>query len=120
MYRIAKRYRFAASHQLLGLPEDHKCHRLHGHNYEVEFVLASRICDRNNMVLDYGDIDALANEVVKQQLDHQHLNDVLGEDMVTAEFLAEWFYNAAQDYGLPYLYAVRVFETANTWAEYTP
>ena len=36
MYIISKEYHFSASHQLHDLPEDHPCHRLHGHNYVVE------------------------------------------------------------------------------------
>jgi P-type Ca2+ transporter type 2C len=41
MYTIAKRFAFSASHVIGGLPADHPCARLHGHNYEVEVVLQS-------------------------------------------------------------------------------
>ncbi len=52
MYTIAKRFTFSASHVIGGLPEEHPCARLHGHNYEVEVVLQSttarsgRLCPR--------------------------------------------------------------------------
>ena len=35
-FTIAKRFSFSASHALTAVPEDHKCRRTHGHNYEVE------------------------------------------------------------------------------------
>ena len=39
MYTIAKRFAFSASHTIGGLPPEHPCARLHGHNYEVEVIL---------------------------------------------------------------------------------
>ena len=41
MYRISKEFHFSASHQLIGLPEDHQCARLHGHNYIVVVELTA-------------------------------------------------------------------------------
>lgn len=38
-HRIAKSWRFEASHQLGHLPQSHQCSRLHGHGYRVEVVL---------------------------------------------------------------------------------
>lgn len=38
---ICRTYRFEAAHHLPMLPETHKCHRLHGHNYKVEMVRAA-------------------------------------------------------------------------------
>lgn len=51
MFRITKEFHFSASHQLTGLPEDHQCARLHGHNYIVEVELGfrsqrARLCSR--------------------------------------------------------------------------
>src|SRR5712691_5223799 len=45
MYTITKRFAFSASHIIGGLPADHRCARLHGHNYEVEVVLQSATLD---------------------------------------------------------------------------
>ena len=39
MYTIAKTFAFSASHIIGGLPAEHPCARLHGHNYEVMIVL---------------------------------------------------------------------------------
>ena len=49
MYTIAKRFAFSASHVIGGLPADHPCARLHGHNYEVEVVLQSPTLDAVGM-----------------------------------------------------------------------
>ncbi|MFI6697695.1 6-pyruvoyl trahydropterin synthase family protein [Streptomyces sp. NPDC050509] len=38
---ISKEFHFSASHQLDGLPEDHPCGRLHGHNYVVALELSA-------------------------------------------------------------------------------
>ena len=35
MFKISKEFYFSAAHALFGLPDDHPCTRLHGHNYVV-------------------------------------------------------------------------------------
>jgi 6-pyruvoyltetrahydropterin/6-carboxytetrahydropterin synthase len=90
-FRITKEFHFSASHQLVSLPPDHQCARLHGHNYVVEVELTA----------------------------DDHLNDVLGHGRVTAECLAKHFFDWCRT-SLPDVSAVRVSETAKTWAEYRP
>src|SRR5215468_9371730 len=34
-YTISKFFEFSAAHHLTGLPDDHPCSRVHGHNYVV-------------------------------------------------------------------------------------
>ena len=121
-FTIAKRFSFSASHQLTAVPEDHKCRRLHGHNYDVEIVCAADELDHRGMVLDYFDLDPV-KAFVDEVVDHRHLNDVIpGEP--TAERLAWWFFDELQT-RLPAevaerVVAVRVHETPKTWAEYRP
>ena len=118
MYRIAKEFHFSASHQLKGLPDDHPCARLHGHNYVVVVELASERLDAHGFVRDYRALAPLKHHI-DEHFDHRHLNDVLGDDMVTAERLARHLYDwcAAR---WPETAAVRVSETPKTWAEYRP
>jgi 6-pyruvoyltetrahydropterin/6-carboxytetrahydropterin synthase len=97
-----------------GLPEGHKCRRLHGHNYVVEFVLAAEQLDDVDMVRDYGNLEAAENEVTT--LDHQHLNDII--DSTTAEALSMYLFRRVV-LSIPELVAVRVSEGNNTWAEYS-
>lgn len=117
MYTISKQFTFSASHQLVHLPQDHKCARLHGHNYTVEIVLASRDLDEYGFVVDYGDLEPF-RRFIEEHLEHRHLNDVMPHH-TTAENIARWLYETACNL-FPQTVAVRVSETARTWAEYRP
>ncbi|WP_350334137.1 6-pyruvoyl trahydropterin synthase family protein [Coralliovum pocilloporae] len=118
MYTISKQFHFSASHQLIGLPEDHPCARLHGHNYIAEVELRSEVLNSVGFVRDYRELAAL-KDYIDGQLDHRHLNDVLGDDLVTAERLAKHLFDWASA-RWPEVSAVRVSETPKTWAEYRP
>lgn len=117
-YRISKRFRFAASHMLTGLPEGHKCIRLHGHNYEVEVELSD---DPGpfGMIMDYGELAAIVDPVI-DKYDHRHLNDLMPQP--TAERIAQRiFHDVWKAMGDQYaiLSAVRVYETPTTMAEFS-
>lgn len=118
MYTITKSYHFSASHQLKHLPADHPCARLHGHNYVVEIVLENEILNADGFVRDYRQLDDLKS-YIDEMFDHRHLNDVLGDDNVTAEKIARHFYDWAKS-RWPEVCAVRVSETPKTMAEYRP
>ena len=118
MYRIRKSFQFSASHQLQGLPEDHPCTRLHGHNYEVIVELASETLNKTGFVRDYRDLAAF-KRYIDDHIDHRHLNEVLGDDNTTAERLAKHFYEWCHE-RWPETCAVAVSETPKTWAEYRP
>lgn len=121
-FTIAKRFAFSASHVLTKVPEDHKCRRLHGHNYEAEIICASDDLDERGMVVDYFDLDP-AKRLIDERLDHRHLNDVVDGEP-TAEHLAWWLYESLKGHLPPAtatrLVAVRIHETPTTWAEYRP
>lgn len=116
MYTISKEYHFSASHQLFQLPADHPCHRLHGHNYVVEVELQSKDLNQYGFVKDYRDLDDLKT-YIDEQFDHRHLNDVLGDNNVTAENIAKHFYDWCKAQW-PEVVAVRVRETPKSCAEY--
>jgi 6-pyruvoyltetrahydropterin/6-carboxytetrahydropterin synthase len=118
MYKISKEYHFSASHQLFQLPDDHPCARLHGHNYVVEVELQSETLNAVGFVRDYRELDAL-KIYIDEKFDHRHLNDILGDDCVTAENLAKHFYDWCKAYW-PEVIAVRVRETPKSTAEYRP
>jgi 6-pyruvoyltetrahydropterin/6-carboxytetrahydropterin synthase len=118
MYRITKEFHFSASHQLLDLPETHPCARLHGHNYIVVIELAAADLTPHGFVRDYHDLAAL-KAYIDDTLDHRHLNDVLGDECVTAERLARHFFDWCRA-RWPEVTAARVSETPKTWAEYRP
>lgn len=118
MFTITKQFQFSASHQLLQLPATHPCARLHGHNYVVEVELSSAELDGYGFVRDYNELDDL-KQLIAEKFDHRHLNEVLGDDCVTAEQLCRWLFDWCNQHW-PEVSAVRVSETPKTWAEYRP
>jgi len=118
MYTIAKRFAFSASHIIGGLPTDHPCGRLHGHNYEIEVILQAPVLDAAGFVRDFHELAAL-RDFINETLDHKHLNDVLGHDRTTSEVISRWLHDWCKD-RWPEVVAVRVSETPRTFAEYRP
>ena len=118
MYRITKEFHFSASHQLFGLPPEHQCARLHGHNYIVVVELTAAALNAHGFVRDYLDLGDL-KRYIDDTLDHRHLNDVLGDDCVTAERMAKHLFDWCHA-RWPEVTAVKVSETPKTWAEYRP
>ncbi|MFI5954667.1 6-carboxytetrahydropterin synthase QueD [Cryptosporangium sp. NPDC051539] len=120
MLSIAKEFSFSASHRLAHLASDHQCSRLHGHNYVVSVELTAEAADLTpaGFVRDYGDLASVA-KWIDAELDHQHLNDVMGDQNPSAENLAMWIYSTWVDQ-IPELTCVRVSETPRSWAEYRP
>jgi 6-pyruvoyltetrahydropterin/6-carboxytetrahydropterin synthase len=116
MYVIAKRFTFSASHMIGGLPARHPCARLHGH--EVEVVLQSTKLNSVGFVRDYRELSVL-KEFIDENLDHRHLNEVLGHDRTTSEVIAKWIYDWCSA-RWPEVAAVRVSETPKSWVEYRP
>ncbi|QNP74392.1 6-carboxytetrahydropterin synthase [Streptomyces roseirectus] len=117
-YCISKEFHFSASHQLDGLPGDHPCGRLHGHNYVVSMELSALTDELDDVgfVRDYGDLRDF-KVWLDDEVDHQHLNKVVGDRNPTAENLARWLFERWRG-RYPELVAVRVAETPKTWAEY--
>ncbi|MDJ1134776.1 6-pyruvoyl trahydropterin synthase family protein [Streptomyces iconiensis] len=120
MFRISKDFAFSASHRLDHLPSDHQCARLHGHNYTVRLELAAPPDELTpaGFVRDYGELSDF-KKWLDSELDHRHLNDVVPGRNPSAENLAMWIYEIWSE-RLPELSAVKLSETAKTWAEYRP
>ena len=116
MFTITKKFEFSASHQLDHLPEDHQCHRLHGHNYIVVLELYGTL-DENGFVIDYGDLKPF-KDIIDNELDHRHLNDLF-DFPTTAECLAQYLYERAKEMWTQ-TKSVAVSETPKTWATYQP
>jgi 6-pyruvoyltetrahydropterin/6-carboxytetrahydropterin synthase len=83
---------FASAHSLRDYPGD--CSRLHGHNWQVEMLVVSKVLDDIGMAIDFREIKNQTKVVVKR-LDHQYLNDVAPFDELnpTAENIAKYFYD---------------------------
>jgi len=84
MTRVARRYRFSASHRLDAprlAPEENrrlygKCNNPHGHghNYELWITARGPLDARTGRVLDARTLDALVHRHVLEALDHRNLN----------------------------------------------
>ncbi len=117
MYTIKKEFHFSASHRLNGLPIDHPCGRMHGHNYVVTVELQSETLNEIGFIRDYHDLDVI-KEFIDDALDHNHLNDFLMYNP-TAENMAKDFYELFKSM-IPEVSAVTVSETPKTSARYAP
>lgn len=114
--KITQTFRFEAAHRLPFVADDHRCKRLHGHSYRIDVRLEGPVDPHSGFVVDFFDIEA-AFAPVLAALDHRLLNEVAGLENPTAENIAVWIWEAIKPQ-LPLLSAVRIYETADCWAEY--
>lgn len=115
MYAITKEFHFSASHQLAGLPQDHQCARLHGHNYVLAITLSGDELDKTGFIRDYGEL-GIIKQWIDANVEHRHLNDVF-EFNPTAENMAKYFYDTFKEIYTE-LTMVVVKETPKTSATY--
>jgi 6-pyruvoyltetrahydropterin/6-carboxytetrahydropterin synthase len=123
VYRISKKFAgIEAAHQLDGLPDGHKCSRLHGHSYAVEVTVTALSLTGPGFVVDFAELSPLG-DYLKKAADHRVLNEVFGFQP-TSENLARHLYDWCQgNVPLPggaRIESVRVSETEASWAEYRP
>ena len=119
-FTIAKSFEFEAGHRLRTLPPDHKCARQHGHSYRAQVILTATSLEEPGFVTDFGDLAAFKS-FLAEEFDHHNLHEILPIEPTCehlAQFLAGWFiHNLEAD--LPgELVAVRVQETARSWARF--
>ena len=107
MYTVIKRMEISAAHSL-SLSYPSKCEYLHGHNWIITVHCRSKELNADGMVIDFTHI----KQVVKDQLDHRNLNEVLPFNP-TAENIAQWICDQ-----LPTCYKVEVQESEGNTAIY--
>ncbi len=104
--RLYLRRKFSASHRLV-LPYASKCENLHGHTWLAEVWIDGAVNPTTGMVIDFHDVkEAIDN------LDHRHLNNVVGLEQPTAENIVEFLLRT-----IPNATKVRVWESDDTYAE---
>src|SRR5262249_21088716 len=81
-------------HVLDGVPADHPCARLHGHNWTVTLYLAAEEVDARGFVVDFFDLTPF-RRMLDERFDHRHLNDVV-DFSPTSENLARHLHDAAR------------------------
>ena len=117
MHTISKEFHFSSAHQLHGLPADHPCSRLHGHNYVLKLFLKGEV-DNIGFVQDYRELDKV-KRFVDDVLDHKFLNDVFPAHNTTVENMCKILFDLfKKDY--PLLFAIEMSETPKTNCRYEP
>ena len=116
MFSIGKRFTFDAAHVLHGLPDGHKCGRLHGHSYRFAVHLEAPVGEETGWVRDFADL-ACAVEPLLARLDHYYLNEVEGLENPTSEVLAQWIWDRLSP-ALPEMSKVVVRETCTSGCVY--
>jgi 6-pyruvoyltetrahydropterin/6-carboxytetrahydropterin synthase len=114
---IGNKYELIAGHWLPKVPDGHKCRRPHGHNYEIEVVIAGAV-QENGFIIDFYDLDKVVQPLLAT-LDHTMLNDHEGLENPTAEVISEWFQKRINSALSPDMVCkcVTVWETKNCWAK---
>jgi 6-pyruvoyltetrahydropterin/6-carboxytetrahydropterin synthase len=101
-----------------------KCENLHGHHYVVEAGLEFDEVGEGGIAFDFTDAKRHLRAIA-DHLDHQNINDL--EPFTTlepsAENQARWIFEQMRErLGSEgdHLVYVRVWETPNQWAQYSP
>ncbi|MGN0833275.1 MAG: 6-carboxytetrahydropterin synthase QueD [Kiritimatiellia bacterium] len=135
MITVTKTVKFDAAHVLTN--HQGLCKNLHGHTYRVDVSVTQSAGDDRDMVIDFKDLKRLAAETICDRFDHAFVYNTQspGEREIaavvekhgmrtvaipfrsTAENLARLFYGELKA-RIPGLSAVKVWETADSCAEY--
>lgn len=115
---ITKTFTFEAAHHLPSVGPDHKCHRLHGHLFQVEVTVIGDLDPEMGWVMDFGDLDRIGRQVVSD-LDHRVLNDIPGMGVPTSENVARFLFDRMAP-GVPGLAAVTIHESPTSRCTYRP
>jgi len=116
MFKITKEFTCCSSHVLNGLPKEHPCATLHGHNYVIRVELISDNLNDVGFVFDYRGLDYI-KQWIDETMDHKHLNDVFDFNP-TAENMSMHIYQIFK-LSLPQLNAIEISETPKTNARYS-
>jgi len=114
---LSRDYAFEAAHRLPRVPPDHKCYRVHGHSYRIEVTIAGEVEPTLGWLVDFADITAVVEPLLRNELDHRVLNDVAGLENATSENLAAWLWKRLRP-ALPGLSAITVHETCTARCTY--
>jgi 6-pyruvoyltetrahydropterin/6-carboxytetrahydropterin synthase len=126
---ITRIYHFSAAHRLeqpalspaANAALYGACARVHGHNYYVEVTLSGTPDRLTGMAVDLGAVDAAAQRVLLDEVDHRALETVpaLAGVVTTGESLARAFWRMVAPAVAPAaLTCVAVVETAKNRFEY--
>ncbi|MDR3271943.1 MAG: 6-carboxytetrahydropterin synthase [Flavobacteriaceae bacterium] len=92
MIRLTKIFTFETAHALWGY--DGKCKNIHGHSYKLYVTVKGQPIDdlsstKNGMIMDFGELKNIANQLIIKQLDHAVLLNALSEHKLLGERLLQ-------------------------------
>lgn len=122
-----KIFTFDSAHKLINYVGD--CARVHGHTYKLEVTLMKNMGGFENpehkaehlMVMNFGTMKEIVQEVILSKVDHNMLNDVYLH--TTAESMVVQMFRSLQSYlsginSLASVHRIRLWETPTSYAEY--
>lgn len=113
---IFREFDFEAAHFLPGVPDGHKCKRMHGHSYRASVHVRGVPGGAQNWVMDFADLKRIVNGVV-DRLDHRVLNEIPGLENPTAEQITRYLWQQLRPQ-LPGLAKIVLRETARAGCVY--
>ena len=113
---IFKTFTFDSAHKLTGVPEGHKCSRIHGHTFRVDLHVCGDVDSHSGFVIDFAEIAKAFNPIL-EDLDHTYLNDIEGLENPTSENIARWIWVRLKP-NLKGLCRIVIMETPNAGCSY--
>lgn len=118
MFRLIVKSKFSSAHKLREYQG--KCEKLHGHNWNIEAVVAAGKLDKLGLVLDFRIFKEKLTKVL-ETLDHKYLNDIeyFKKNNPSSEHIAKYIYAHLKKELSGYkLQEVKVWETDTSCAVY--
>ena len=102
---ITQQFGFDAAHYLGDAPSQNN-RRLHGHSFFAEVTLKGEPDPTQGWVRDFNEVNAALSSI-REELDHQLLNDIAGLGPPTLENLARYIFRRAKE-RLPEVHRVKL------------
>jgi 6-pyruvoyltetrahydropterin/6-carboxytetrahydropterin synthase len=117
MMSLTRKFVFDSAHKLSNYKG--KCKHLHGHTYLLKVTIRGTINEKTGIIMDFGDIEKIVNELVIKRLDHHYINDVI--KIPTAENIVRWIWKVLSPEFKRYkigLYKLELQETPSSSVSY--
>jgi len=93
MHTLVHTIRFESARKLTKVPKEHPCSNLYGLAFKLEIHVEGNVNPETGFVVDFNDLEIYAFGKIKEQLDHNYLNDIKHLENPTSENLIEWIWN---------------------------
>lgn len=115
-FEMRQSFQIESARFLPHLAKNHPCHNIHGHSFKITLIWTGAIDKHIGWVIDYHEVTEKF-EPIRLQLDHKLLNEVIGLENPTSEYISFWIYEKVKTF-LPTLDQVIISETSTTECRY--